>query len=99
MLRQPFLPHALARGPRIGLPGAGVRQFGAVLVEQARNLRHRRLVRLATRRAEAPGETLRQDAEQRIGEVERVHAHVEQAIDRFRRTVGVQRRQDQMAGQ
>ena len=44
-------------------------------------------------------QTLRQDAQQRIGKVERIHAHVEQAVDRFRGTVGVQGGKHQVTGQ
>jgi hypothetical protein len=40
--------------------------------------------------AQALREALREDAQQRVGEVERVQAHVEQADDRFRRGVRVQ---------
>jgi hypothetical protein len=45
------------------------------------------------------GQALRQDAEQGVGEVERVHAHVQQAGDGFGRAVGVQRGEHQVAGQ
>jgi hypothetical protein len=44
-------------------------------------------------------QALGQDAEERVGEIERVHAHVEQADDRFRRAVRVQSREYQVARQ
>ncbi len=49
--------------------------------------------------AQAFSQTLRQNAQQGIGEVERVHAHVQQADDGFRRAVGVQGGKHQVTGE
>jgi hypothetical protein len=49
--------------------------------------------------AQALGQALRQDTQQRIGKVERIHAHVHQTGDGLGRRVGVQRGEHQVAGQ
>ena len=49
--------------------------------------------------AEGPDETLGEDAQEGIGEVERVDPHVEEADDRFRGAVRVERAEDEMARQ
>ena len=49
--------------------------------------------------AEGPDETLGQDAQESIGEIERVDPHVEEADDGFRGAVRVERAEDEMARQ
>ena len=49
--------------------------------------------------AETLRETLRQHAQEGIGEVERIHAHVEQADDRLGCAVRVERREHQVTGE
>ena len=66
----------------------------AGLCEQAR-IRRRRL---AARPAHAPGEPLADDAVDRRREDAALDVHVGQPLDRRRRRLGVQRRQDQVAG-
>ena len=70
-----------------------------VVVEQfvERRLGHR--LGLAAGRADPAHQPLGQHREQRVGEVERVHAHVQQPGHCLRRAVGVERGQHQVAGQ
>src|SRR5689334_12502266 len=86
----PLLVDALHRAFRIGLEFRGSHQLLAVFAQERGELgRLGRIGLLA--RAHALRQALRQDAEQRVGEVEGVHAHVQEARDRFRGGVGVQR--------
>ena len=89
----PLGQHRLARRPVLG------REHVQVVVEQfvERRLGHR--LGLAAGRADAPHQPLGQHREQRVGEVERVHAHVQQPGHCLRRAVGVQRGQHQVTGQ
>jgi hypothetical protein len=69
----------------------------AVFIQQI-DLLFGRGMRLLALGAKAPRQALRQDPQQRIGEVERVHAHIQQPHDGFRRAVGMQRGEHQVAG-
>ena len=53
-------------------------------------------MRLLAFAAQALGQTLRENTQQRISEVERIHAHVKQAHDGFRRAIGMQRGKHQV---
>jgi hypothetical protein len=81
------------------LPGVGIGQLFTVFVEQLLHLFWRRLVGILAILAQPFTKTLRQNAEQCIGKIEGVHAHVEQADDRLRGGIGVQGSKHQMAGQ
>src|SRR5882672_9017 len=88
----PVLVHRLHRALRVGLEAWRVHELLAVLAQECREFRRLRRIGLLAG-AKALRQALRQDAEQRVREVERVHAHVEQADDRFRGGGRVQRRE------
>src|SRR6185503_13614248 len=94
----PLLVDAFHRTLGVGLELRRRHQLLAVFAQERGELgRLGRIALLA--RTHALRQTLRQDAEQRVGEVERIHAHVEQPRDRLRRGVGVQRGEHQVAGE
>jgi hypothetical protein len=100
--RQPAL--AAEALPPVGKHRFGVgwrREFSGrvqVVAQQFLDLSDTRLAAAAAVRAKLSHQPLRQHAEQRVGEVERVHAHVGQPRHGFRRAVGVQRRRLARAG-
>ena len=94
----PLLVHRLHRALRVGLEARRVHELLAVLAQERGELRRFGRIGLLAR-AQALRQALRQDAEQRVGEVERVHAHVEQPDDRFGRRIRVQRGEHQVAGE
>src|SRR5207302_5917271 len=80
----PVLVARLHRALRVRLEPGRAHQLLAVLAQEGGQFGRLRGVGLLAA-AQALGEALRQDAEQRIGEVERVHPHVEEPDDRLRR--------------
>ncbi len=88
-------------GSRLGIApeGFGMLQLLAVLGDEVPDFGRLGHIGLPAFGADALGEALREDAEQRVGEVERIHAHVEQADDRLRRAVGVQGGEHEVAGE
>src|SRR5712692_2610314 len=89
----------LVSGLGVSLERSGVEQFGAVFLENVLHLVRGGRVTLLAFGAQTLGQPLRQDPEQRVGKVERVHAHVEQPGDRLRRAVRMQSREHEVARQ
>jgi len=94
----PRRPQLLPLAGAVGLPDRGDEELLRVLVEQKVDLFVGRRVRLLAL-AQPLREALREYPEQRIGEIERVHAHVQQTHDRFRGAVRVQGRENEVAGE
>src|SRR2546430_5264730 len=77
----------------------GLERLLAVRVGQLLVLRALGMVGLPAPLADALDESLREDPEQRVGEVEGIEPHVEETHDGLDRAVGVERREDEMAGE
>src|SRR5512135_2793823 len=95
----PLLVHRFHCAPCVLLERFGTHQLLAILIQQRSEFVRIGRVGLLALAAEALGEALRKNAEQGVREVERVHAHVEQADDRLGRRVGMQGGENQMAGE
>src|SRR5882757_1076705 len=80
----------LVSGLGVPLERPGVEQLGAVFLENVLHLVRSRRVSLLAFSAQTLGQPLREDPEERVGEVEGIHPHVEQADDRLRSTVRMQ---------
>src|SRR6266852_757960 len=89
----------LVSGLGVPLERSGVEQLGAVFLENVLHLVRGGHVSLLAFAAQTLGEPLREDPEQRVGKVERIHAHVEQPGDGLRRAVRVQGGEHEVARQ
>src|SRR5712691_12193661 len=89
----------LVSGLGVPLERPGVEQFGAVFLENVLHLVRGRRVSLLAFSAQTLSQPLREDPEERVGEVEGIHAHVEQADDRLRSAVRMQGGEHEVACQ
>ena len=77
----PVLQHFRFRRLGILFPGFGILELHRIFDHQRLDFLGCCLVRFLALAAQALGQTLRENAQQRIGKVKRIHAHVEQADD------------------
>ena len=81
VIGNPVLQHFRFRRLGILFPGFGILELHRIFDHQRLDFLGCRLVRFLALAAQALGQTLRENAQQRIGKVKRIHAHVEQADD------------------